>query len=233
MTATLPEEYEYNLKLQQIAPISYRITLDKCVSLGLVSPYEIHCIPVELTDSEQADYKKINNKFIYWKYQLGNFDAFNEAKRVLADKSESPEMKQAAAQFYACIRNRKKIVDFASQKIYALQKLVIKNVGKKILVFGGANDFTNQLAEANDPFSTVYHSGKTKKQNQGFDVPDASIGVICGLTSKSLSMIQRVGRLIRFQEDKIGKIYILYVKDSQEEKWLNNSIKNLKNVTWE
>ena len=46
-------------------------------------------------------------------------------------------------------------------------------------------------------------------------------------------MIQRVGRLIRFQEDKIGKIYILYVKDSQEEKWLNSSVKNLKNVTWE
>jgi len=255
MTATLPEEYEYNLKLQQIAPISYRITLDKCVSLGLVSPYEIHCIPVELTDSEQADYKKINNKFVYWKYQLGNFDAFNEAKRVLADRDATPEMKQAAAQFYACIRNRKKIVDFASQKVDALQKLVVRNVGKKILVFGGANAFTNELAEANEPFSTVYHSGKTKKQkekaiedfkdgtktvlcstkalNQGFDVPDAGIGVICGLTSKSLSMIQRVGRLIRFQEDKIGKIYILYVKNSQEEKWLNSSVKNLKNVNWE
>jgi len=255
MTATLPEEYEYNLKLQQIAPINYKITLDKCVSLGLVSPYEIHCIPVELTDSEQADYKKINNKFVYWKYQLGNFDAFNEAKRVLADRDAAPEMKQAAAQFYACIRNRKKIVDFASQKVYALQKLVVRNVGKKILVFGGANAFTNELAEANEPFSTVYHSGKTKKQkekaiedfkdgtktvlcstkalNQGFDVPDAGIGVICGLTSKSLSMIQRVGRLIRFQEDKIGKIYILYVKNSQEEKWLNSSVKNLKNVNWE
>jgi len=255
MTATLPEEYEYNLKLQQIAPINYRITLDKCVSLGLVSPYEIHCIPVELTDSEQADYKKINNKFVYWKYQLGNFDAFNEAKRVLADRSAAPEMKQAAAQFYACIRNRKKIVDFASQKVHALQKIVVNNPKEKILVFGGANAFTNELAEANEPFSTVYHSGKTKKQkekaiedfkdgtktvlcstkalNQGFDVPDASIGVICGLTSKSLSMVQRVGRLIRFQEDKVGKIYILYVKDSQEEKWLNNSVRNLKNVTWE
>jgi superfamily II DNA or RNA helicase len=72
----------------------------------------------------------------------------------------------------------------------------------------------------------------TKALNQGFDVPDASVGVICGLTSKSLSMIQRVGRLIRFKEDKIGKIYILYVKDSQEEKWLNNSIQKLKNVVW-
>jgi ERCC4-related helicase len=45
-------------------------------------------------------------------------------------------------------------------------------------------------------------------------------------------MIQRVGRIIRFQENKVGKIVILYVKDSQEEKWLKSSVKSLNNVTW-
>lgn len=45
-------------------------------------------------------------------------------------------------------------------------------------------------------------------------------------------MIQRVGRLIRFKEDKVGNIFILYVENSQEEKWLKNAIKNLNNVNW-
>ena len=58
------------------------------------------------------------------------------------------------------------------------------------------------------------------------------MGIICGITSKSLPMIQRVGRLVRFQEDKVGEIIILYVKDSQEEKWLKNSTKDLDNVIW-
>ena len=58
------------------------------------------------------------------------------------------------------------------------------------------------------------------------------MGIICGVTSKSLSMIQRVGRLIRFQEDKIGRIVILYVKDSQEEKWVKSSVKSLDNIKW-
>jgi superfamily II DNA or RNA helicase len=31
--------------------------------------------------------------------------------------------------------------------------------------------------------------------NQGFDIPNANIGIICGLTSKALSMVQRIGRL--------------------------------------
>ena len=73
----------------------------------------------------------------------------------------------------------------------------------------------------------------TKALNQGFDVPHASVGVICGLTSKSLPMIQRVGRLLRYQKDKVGKVYILYVKDSQEEKWLNKAVVGLKNIHWE
>jgi ERCC4-related helicase len=45
-------------------------------------------------------------------------------------------------------------------------------------------------------------------------------------------MIQRVGRLLRLQDNKIGKIYILYVKDSQEEKWLKSAVKPLSNVVW-
>jgi len=254
LTATLPEEEEYRIKLKELAPVDYQISIDKCVELGLVSPYEVHCLPITLTDEEAKDYKKVNNKFVYWKYQLGQFDAFNEAKRALANKNAPPEKKQAAAQFYNCIRTRKKIVDHAHNKIEGLTEIIEDHPEEKIIVFGGANAFTNELAFANEEVATIYHSARTKKQrtqaledfrdgtkrvlcstkalNQGFDVPDASVGVICGLTSKSLSMIQRVGRLIRFKEDKIGKIYILYVKDSQEEKWLNNSVQKLKNVVW-
>ena len=72
----------------------------------------------------------------------------------------------------------------------------------------------------------------TKALNQGFNVPNASVGVICGLTSKSLSMIQRLGRLLRFKEGKTGQVYILYVEDSQEEKWLKEAVKDLRNITW-
>jgi len=256
MTATLPEDYEYKEVLYKIAPVVYTITLDLCVKLGLVSPYEIVCIPVKLTDLEEKEYKKANNTFVYAKYCLGQFDAFDRAKHIMGagKHTASSEDKAAAAQFYRAIRQRKAVVDHADNKVAELQKIVIKNIGEKILVFGGSNEFTNKLADATDTFSTVYHSGKTKKQrekaledfrsgnkpvlcstkalNQGFDVADATMAVICGLTSKALTMIQRVGRIIRYQEDKIGKIYVLYVKDSQEEKWLKSSIKSLNNVVW-
>ena len=256
MTATLPEDVEYKEVLYEMSPVVYRISLDKCVELGLVSPYVVHCVPIKLTDSEQKDYKKANNTFVYSKYILGQFDAFDQAKYIMGPgkNTATNEQKAAAAQFYRAIRQRKAVVDHADGKIAALQKIVIKNIGEKILVFGGDNEFTNKLADATEPFSTIYHSGirkkakeqaladfrsgdkpvlcSTKALNQGFDVADATMAVICGLTSKGLTMIQRVGRIIRYQEGKIGKIYVLYVKDSQEEKWLKSSVKSLNNVKW-
>lgn len=254
MTATLPEEFEYRAILEELAPISYTITLDDCVDLGLVSPYEIECVPISLTTDEREDYKKINNNFIYWKYRLGQFNAFDEAKRILGDSNANPEDKQAAVQFYRTIRQRKAIIDFAENKVAAFQLLVADNMDKRILVFSGANEFTDRLTDSVDPLAMAYHSKKSKKYketalesfrdgsinilcstkalNQGFDVPNANMGIICGITSKSLSMIQRVGRLIRFQEGKTGRIVILYVENSQEEKWLKQATKNLNNVIW-
>ena len=254
MTATPPEEFEYRELLNTLSPTVYEITLDKCVELGIVSPYKITCMPVSLTKQERKDYKDINNKFLYWKYQLGQFDAWDTAKSIMGNANASPQDKQAAAQFYRCIRARKVIVDFACNKITKFKKLYSNNTESKILVFSGANEFTDKLCDSIAPNAMAYHSKKTKKQkdlalesfkngeinvlcstkalNQGFDVPNANMGILCGITSKSLSMIQRVGRLVRFKEGKIGNIIILYVADSQEEKWLKNATKNLNNVIW-
>ena len=138
----------------------------------------------------------------------------------------------------------------AENKLNMAKHIAAHHSKQKILTFSGTNEFTNMMAEELD--GLVYHSGKTKKKreetledfkatagavlcstkalNQGFDVPDVGVGIIAGLESKSLPMIQRVGRLIRFKEGKRGRVYILYVQNTQEEKWMNQATKTLHNV---
>ena len=253
MTATLPEEPRYKLELYKIAPVVYKITLDQCVDIGIVSPYEIHCMPVELTDEERAEYKRINHEFVAHKMALEP-NAFDFAKTALKSPNVSYDIKMHAVGFYKTIRERKAIVDKAHNKIEMFKNLVYNNLGQKIITFGGLNEFTDTLAESVAPLAEVYHSKIPKKKrtealrrfkenevdvlcstkalNQGFDVPNASLGIVCGLTSKGLSMIQRVGRLVRFKEGKIGRVYVLYVKDSQEEKWLKSATWDLDRVKW-
>ena len=47
LTATLPEEPMYKLYLDSLAPTIYELTLDDCVAMELVAPYEIYCMPLE------------------------------------------------------------------------------------------------------------------------------------------------------------------------------------------
>jgi superfamily II DNA or RNA helicase len=254
VTATVPEEEEYEYYLKTLAPTVYEIDLETCIKLGFVSPYNIFCISVKLTPQEQKEYDKANQSFIHYKYQLGQFDAFNEAKSIMANQDAYAEEKKNAIMFYRAIKNRKSVVDTASNKITVLQKIVLNNLDKKILTFGGSNEFTNAMCEAVAPLAVTYHSKMTKKQrnlslelfnnttknvlcstkalNQGFNIQGAELGIICGLTSKALTMIQRIGRLLRYQENKIGKIVIVYVADSQEDKWLKNAIKSFNNVNY-
>lgn len=251
MTATIPEEEEYRNYLMRLAPIRYHISLDECVSLGLVAPYEVICVPLELNDEDKAAYKKAQNKFVQAKYRIGDFDTFSAAKLILAKKM--PGDAGAAKMFFNAIGERKKVVQHATVKLEEAKNVISKYPDEKVLVFSGTNKFTDDMADHLG--GLAYHSGHTKKQregildefrgggnkilcstqalNQGFDVPDAGVGVITGLVSKSLPMIQRVGRLLRLSTPgKVGKIYILYIKDSQEEKWLRAAVKSLNNVTW-
>lgn len=258
MTATIPEDAEYRTFLVNLAPPVYVITLDECVRKGLVAPYRITCIPVELTEEERKAYKAANNLFVYYKLQLGQFNAFDEATRILADKSASGEEKKNAMMFYKAIRDRKEVVQKAFNKIASSGEIVKAFPEKKVITFAGTNEFTNQMFEELDKVSggkaRRYHSAlkkvekdkalkdfksgeasvlcSTKALNQGFDVPDAQVGIICGLDSKALQMIQRVGRLLRLSPNKIGEVIIFYVADSQEEKWLKNSVRNLSNIVW-
>ena len=253
LTATIPEEPMYKAYLHLLAPCVCELSLDECVDLNLVAPYEIYCIPLELTSIERSEYKRINSKFVEHKMALEP-NAFDFAKIALKSNNVSYEMKAHAAGFYKTIRERKNIVDKAYNKINKFKEIIYDNLDKRIITFGGLNEFTDMLAESVAPLAEVYHSKRTTKQkrealrrfkegevnvlcstkalNQGFDVPNANLGIICGLTSKALSMIQRVGRLIRYEKDKVGKVYILYIKDSQEEKWLKNAVYDLKGVQW-
>mgnify|MGYP003670426201 CR=1 FL=1 len=255
MTATIPEEDEYRKLLVNLAPINYLVSLDKCVELGLVAPYEIYCVPVSMTEEETKAYKEANDLFVKAQYKLGdpnnNFrDAFTNAQMVISGRRSGD--KAAARDFYKGIRDRKTVVQHAVIKKECAKTIISEYVDKKVLVFSGSNAFTDEMAEHLD--GIAYHSGKSKKKregileefksgenkilcstkalNQGFDSPDSEVGIIAGLESKALPMIQRIGRLLRLSEDKIGKIYILYVQDSQEEKWLKNAVLNLNNINW-
>ena len=248
LTATIPENPEYKTQLVNLAPVCYKITLDEAVKRGYVAEYQLVCVGVPLSSTEREEYDKHQKNFIKMKMALGGHDAWTKASGILAGTISGN--KGAAAQYMNSVRGRRKVVQEATAKIGYAKDVVDHYEDEKILTFGGTNKFADAVAIHLDGES--YHSGKTKKQredmikrfasgdlrimcstkalNQGTDVPDVGVGIIVGLDSKSLPLIQRMGRIIRKDGDKVGKIFIFYVKDSQEEKWLKEATKTIANV---
>lgn len=256
-TATEPEDAMYRMKMYQVAPLVYKISLDECVKKGFVAPYHITCIGVDLTEEERKLYKTANRNFGHWKNQL-SFDAFGHAQMILKNtKAHSKDAVAAAVGFFRAIRQRKALIDTAENKIHATTNL-LDSMNGRVMIFGGNVAFTETLS-ANIEGSQMYHSKNGVKRNrkaladfksgackrlvsvkalnQGLDIPNASNGIICGLTSKALTMIQRLGRLVRIDPNnptKLGTVFVVYVKDSQEEKWLKNALRTTdpNQVTW-
>lgn len=74
-----------------------------------------------------------------------------------------------------------------------------------------------------------------KALDQGFDYPGAEMGIIVSRTSNPTQQIQRIGRVARkhtFEDGRIkkGLIINLYVKDTNDEKWLKSAQKGTKGI---
>jgi superfamily II DNA or RNA helicase len=67
---------------------------------------------------------------------------------------------------------------------------------------------------------------------EGLNVPDADGAICVSGVSTELTQIQSLGRIIRVKEGKQALFINLYVPDTQEEVWIKNKTKNLKNVQW-
>jgi len=66
----------------------------------------------------------------------------------------------------------------------------------------------------------------------GFDLPNLQLGITWSRTSKALRATQTLGRILRKVEGKTAYFIELYVPETQDERWLQSSLKGQKNVLW-
>lgn len=72
----------------------------------------------------------------------------------------------------------------------------------------------------NDGRSKVRVLCTARALDEGFDVQDIDLAIVCSGTSTVRQNIQRIGRAVRFVPGKTAIIVNLYIKDTQDAKWL-------------
>ncbi|HBY66358.1 MAG TPA: hypothetical protein DEG69_00445 [Flavobacteriaceae bacterium] len=146
------------------------------------------------------------------------------------------------------MRSRKKVCLNNSNKINAVKSIVDLFPEKNGLIFSATTEFADSLQDKLGDISTTFHSKLKKKEqtevikrfkdkrtkvrflssvqalNEGFNVPHCSIGIIAGSNSTKRTMIQQLGRVVRYQDGKHAVIVNLYSPNTQEEKWMRKRL---------
>ena len=229
--------------LNKIAPIVYTLSTPEAVELGLVAPYKIYNIPIEFTDEERKEYQSLT-------VRIG-------------------ALKERGYKAWGQIGQRKILISNAINKLAAVEELVPIFEEDYGIIFSQYTDFVDQITSNLGEKCVSFHSKVSKKQrklnleafsdgrtkvkiistakalNEGANLPRLNYAIIVAGTSKDKDVIQRIGRIIRFEENKQATLIRLYVPNTQETKWLTSSqskfevryltdIKELKKIiTWE
>jgi superfamily II DNA or RNA helicase len=160
-----------------------------------------------------------------------------------------------AIQFSRTMQRRKRFLYNNESKVQFATKIV-HMFPVQTITFGETTDFADWLTETIGDISISYHSkipSKTRKDyidkfknpkdpvrvintakalDEGFDIEGIELAVICSGTSTTRQSIQRIGRTIRFQKDKVAVIVNLYLKGTQDERWLRARQGAIPNVHW-
>jgi len=299
-TATIERKDERELSFIQKFPIVDNISLEETVKNNWTSKLEIIKVPIELTEQEKKELKKINKQYdnlistisgnpmkfaqMYIKYlNINNWVLSKKSNRVffkttirniLSSKGMDKEaierviinnfrkpdtnnffFKQAlkAQKFYKLVNERKKFLYNVKNKQVIALKLINKFKDNYKFVISQNIDFLEDLAtKLEENTYGLYHSKMKKKDKElfykkfndgrtkiktllsakslieGIDIPKLEIGIITSYTSSKIDATQLRGRLSRLYKNKQPIIFYLYVKDSQEEKWLNEITKDFK-----
>lgn len=237
LTATPPEDIIKAEILRQLGvKLVYELTLDQAVRLGFVAPYKITVVYSSL-DSVTKNIVGGSKLKPFMTTESATYSYLN--KLIASNMSNNTPMGKKRLQFSILKR---------MQFIYKLpsKTAIIKFLLDKVIP---ADDrsivFCGSIEQAEDVCPWKYHSKsgnqdyddfKTEKINrlscvkainEGHNFPGIDSGIIGQLNSKEKDLIQRIGRLIRFRPGHEAQLYIVVAEGTQDEKWLEEAIKNL------
>lgn len=231
--------------LNRIAPIVYKLSLDEAVKLGIVSPFKIYNVEISLTGDELKEYNRLLKLYLYYENLLGGkFNAFSNSIKFLS--SEDDQEKKNAIVFRSIIKKRKDLLNDAFNKIATSKAILNYFPDSNGIIFSESIIQSHKLIDGNSK-ALAYHSKlkkaervevikrlndkRTKIQyisavkalNEGLSIDSIEFVIITAGNSKVKDMIQRIGRSCRFVEGKEAWVFRLYVKGTQEEKWVRKS----------
>jgi superfamily II DNA or RNA helicase len=233
LTATYPETNHWSIE-DLIGPVVYVKHIDELTGKQLAE-YRTERIRVNLTPEERAAYDAEHAVYAayYREHKLRESYGpawWGEYTRRSAYDAEARRAKVAE-------RRLKRIVANAQGKLEKLESLLKEHAHQRVLVFTAHNDLAYRISRRH-LIPAITHQSKAAERkailegfrsgryraivtsrvlNEGVDVPEAKVAVVLGGTASAREYIQRLGRILRKQENKTALLYEIIVRGTIEE----------------
>lgn len=257
LTGTLPEDPDMLERLEALAPVVSRCSMQRAEQLGIIARDTTVNLGVPLTEEEQVVYDAMMVNYRELVDKLGGGDASIAYQLALDNigNYENDEIRALSRSLLQVVRDRKLFLSNTTNKRAVALGMARYFKDKRIFLFcediAAAEDYAKQLG----PQAVVYHSEMSPKErkrtlalfregrkriivsvralNVGVDVPDADLGIAVAGSSKSSDDTQRRGRVKRFEHGKRALYYNLYALGTQDERWVSKRTKKVFHVKWQ
>ena len=206
-----------------LGPIIYTYDYNRARLDGVISPFELANVSVNLDDQEQLRYDKLTR-------QVGAMYKRHQRGEAVEDR------------LHALLRQRARVSTGARARLPAAVRLVERHGRERAIVFheqiDAANILTHTFANRGHRVA-AYHSGlgpalrqdnlrmfrrgeidvlvTCRALDEGINVPDASLAVLVASTASTRQRIQRLGRVLRPAPGKSrAVVYTIYATEPEE-----------------
>lgn len=184
-----------------------------------------------------------------YKYRLAYRDRLVPSDASIETKSEMfKAITIHAMGFMRAMQQRKAFINNHPKKIEIARQILQARPNSKIITFsnnikmaesiGGGEVFSGKISKKKgrttmETFNLkpigVLHT--VKKVIEGLDVKGLSVAINLGLDSSEIKAIQKLGRIIRFEEGKEAEMFNIVINNTAEVTWFKNSHKNSNYIT--
>ena len=239
LTATEPEQLS---KIALFDRLNFEarhvLTLDEAIEKGIVADYKITVIYTMLDDN--ARYVKAGNKNKpFYTTEKKQYDYFTKTinrigNNVFATGRELSIKKALELKRMHLIYNLRSKLAAAR---YIKDEILDKDSRK--LFFCGSIEQAEMLCDYTihsktddkdlESFKkgTINQLASVNVLNEGVNIENVDGAMVVQLRSSQIQFIQRIGRTLRIRPGHKSNIYVIVCKDTQDEVWMQNALRNL------
>lgn len=184
-----------------------------------------------------------------YKYRIAYRDQLLPGNASIESKSEMfKAITIHAMGFMRAMQQRKVFINNHPKKIEIAREIINARPNSKIITFSNNIKMAESIG-IGETFSgkTSKKKGRTtmeefnlkpigvlnsvKKVIEGLDVKGLSVAINLGLDSSEIKAVQKLGRVIRFEEGKEAEMFNIVINNTAEVQWFKNSHKNAEYIT--